>query len=163
MDNGKIVYLKPKWLAGIQVVGPYGETVPGAWASVFHYLESGAHFEMPERGYGLTYDDPRNTDAENLRYVAGVEVPATWLPPKGCAAMRVEFKGGSYARLRFEGPYSEVGQVISEYRNTWVPREGLQLDSDKPLLAIYHSDTRTVEPQDQVADICLPVATLVDL
>lgn len=157
MQKGKIIYLKPRWLAGFHSVGPYGETVPAAWDRVLEYLDSGMHFEMPDRGYGLTYDDPRSVAAERLRYVAGVNVASDWLPHRDCAAMRIEFKGGSYSVFRHEGSFKEVGEVISKVRTMWVPRLGLRLDPAKPLLAIYHGDPRTVPPAQQVAEICLPV------
>lgn len=160
MQKGKVVYLKPIWLAAVHGYGPYGETVPVAWNKIFDWLDSGTHFEMPDKGYGLTYDDPRTVAPENLRYVAGVEVPSSWRPPEGSPVSRVSFQGGTYTIVPHNGPYSEVGDVISNYRNEWVPRLGLCLDPARPLLAIYRSDIRYVKPDDQVADICLPIATL---
>ena len=160
MQKGKVVYLKPTWLAGVRSLGPYCETVPVAWKTILDWLDSGEHYEMPERGFGLTYDDPRSVDPENLRYAAGVEVHSTWRPEKGSPVSRFEFSGGTYSVLRLEGPYSEVGEKISEYRDNWVPRLGLRLDGTRPLLAIYNSDIRYVQPEDQVAEICLPVTTI---
>ncbi len=160
MKKGKVVYLKPTWLAGVHSHGPYSETVPVAWKSILEWLESGDHYEMPDRGFGLTYDDPRTVAADSLRYVAGVEVTAAWRPQEGSPVSRVQFKGGSYTIVQHNGPYSEVGEIISNYRDKWVPRLGLCLDGRRPLLAIYHSDIRIVEPEDQVADICLPVRTV---
>ncbi|MBU1212718.1 MAG: GyrI-like domain-containing protein [Alphaproteobacteria bacterium] len=160
MQKGKVVYLKPTWLAGVHGYGPYDETVPVAWRKIFDWLDSGMHFEMPEQGFGLTYDDPRAVATDRLRYVAGVEVPSSWRPPEGCPVSRVPFQGGSYAVVPHHGPYTAVGEVISNYRNEWVPRLGLCLDATRPLLTIYRSDSRVAKPEDQVADICLPIAAL---
>ena len=145
MKKGKVVYLKPTWLAGVQSRGPYSEIVPAAWKTILDWLDSGMHYEMPDRGFGLTYDDPRTAPAEHLRYVAGVEVPATWRPQDASPVSRVEFRGGSYTIVKHHGPYTEVGDIISNYRDKWVPRLGLRLDGTRPVLAIYHSDIRIVE------------------
>lgn len=140
--------------------GSYHDTVPVAWQTMLRWLDSGEHYEMPDRGFGLTYDDPRTVAPERLRYVAGVEVTAEWRPKEGSPVSRVRFNGGSYTIVQHRGSYSEVGAIISSYRDKWVPRLGLCLDQTRPLLAIYHSDIRHVEPEDQIADICLPVMTL---
>lgn len=152
-----MTFMKPTWLAGVQCYGPYQETVPGAWKTVLDWLDSGAHYEMPDRGFGLMHSDPRIVAPEQLHYQAGVEVTPQWKPAESSPVSRMEFRGGTYTILRLNGPYSALGEFISNYRDTWVPRLGLCLDSARPALAIYHSNIRKVAPEDQVADVCLPV------
>ena len=157
MPKTRVIFIKPIALAAVHIVGPYKDTVPKAWKKIFDWLDTSQNHAHPEQGYGMTLDDPRAVPADQLRYVASVPVPARWKEQDSEVVSRLNFDGGTFARITNHGPYDQIGQVISRFRDEWVPSNGLVFDRTQPLLTVYKSDTRKVAPADQVADICLPV------
>ena len=153
----QVIFVKPAVLAAVHRIGPYKQTVHKAWGSIFEWLDKTKPDPMPDHAYGLTYDDPRKVPQEQLRYVAGVVMPSNWWSCPTKLVLRTQFDGGTFLRTRVVGPYKEVGKVISTFRDQWIPKHGLVFDRNNPVLTIYRSDTRVVAPDEQVADVCLPV------
>lgn len=153
----QVIFLKPAIFAAVQATGPYSETVAKSWGKIFDWLDDTKPDPMPDRGFGLTFDDPRTVAASDLRYAAGVTMPSNWSAPETGDIGPLKFGGGSFLRTRVVGPYTNTGKVISALRDQWIPKNGLVLDRCQPVLTIYLSDTRYVDPDDQVADVCLPV------
>lgn len=157
MAKTQVIFLKPANLAAVQVIGPYGETAPKAWANIFKWLDYSKPDPKPDHGYGLTFGDPRKVADKELRYIAGVVAPSNWVSCESNLVSGWRFDGGTFLRTRVVGPYSDIGKVISGLRDKWIPKNGLVLNRKQPILTIYRSDTRTVEPAECVADVCLPV------
>jgi len=151
----KLRFIKPIKLAFIRARGAYAHSVGEAWEKMFDWIERRGH--ALTGGYGLAHDDPRATLTAKMRYDACVEIPSTW----GAADLQfvqvATFDGGSFAVQRYRGPYSNIGQVISNTRREMLPKTNLALDRHRPILCVYHHDPRTVEPRDLETDVCLPV------
>ena len=157
MSRAQVIFLKPAVLAAATLTGPYKETVPKAWNIIFNLMDQGKIDPLPDHGYGLTFDDPRKVAQSDLRYAAGVVVPANWNSCDTNTVTPLPFVGGTFLRTRVTGPYSNTGQVISKIRDQWIPKNGLVFDRAQPVLTIYRSDVRHVAPEEQIADVCLPV------
>lgn len=155
--KARVVFLKPRTLAAVQVHGPYAESAPKAWHAMFEWLEQTKPTPTPIRGFGFFYNDPREVKAEKLRYRAAVEIPENWDECNNGILSPMRFDGGTFLRSKVVGPYTETGKVISNLRDQWVPKNGLVLDQAQPILAIFHSDARHVAPAEQITEMCLPV------
>lgn len=157
MVEFKIKFIKPRQLASIKRIGSYQDTAPDAWRAMFDWLDGFDPEDMPTEGYGLNYDDPRTQTDGQLRYAAAVEVPKHWEPEENSVVESLFFEGGVYAISPHFGCYKTVGEAISKLRDGGVPKIGLVLDRNRPVLTRYKSDPRKVSSQDQKAEICLPV------
>jgi len=157
MSKAQVIFLKPANLAVVQLFGPYSETAQQAWTKIFAWLDHTKPEPKPDHGYGLSFGDPRKVANEKLRYIAGVVVPSNWVACDSNMVSSLRFDGGTFLRTRVIGPYTKIGLSISDLRDKWIPKNGLVLDQNQPVLTIYRSDTRLVAPEDCVADVCLPV------
>lgn len=153
----QVVFLKPVVLAAVRVTGPYSDTVHEAWRRVFAWMDHAALDPKPDAGYGLSYDNAKQVPAQDLRYAACVVMPNSWPGSGQDGIARMLFEGGTFLRSRVVGPYSKIGPVISELRDQFVSKNGLVFNRNKPVLTIYRNDTRRVSPDEQIADVCLPV------
>lgn len=157
MSKAQVIFLKPANLAVVQMIGPYSETAQQAWAKVFTWLDHSKPDPKPDHGYGLSFGDPRKVAHDKLRYIAGVVVPSNWVSCESNMVSSLRFDGGTFLRTRVVGPYTKIGQSISELRDKWIAENGLVLDQKHPVLTIYRSDTRVVAADQCVAEVCLPV------
>lgn len=104
--------------------------------------------------YGLYWDDPHTVPADQLRSRAAMtvaegtplapEVEALSLPPLRCA------------RLRFQGPYSELEGAYDRLYGQWLPASGEE-PAEHPVLEHYLNDCRTLPPAEWLTDILLPL------
>lgn len=156
-QRAQVVFLKPVMLVSVQVQGPYAETISKAWEELHTYIDTGDLGAQPNRGYGIFYHDPRIVKDEELRYAAGVPMPTNWRPTKQPGIFAMQFEGGTFLRTTFVGPYENLNLAITKLRENWIPQHGLVLDQKKPVVTIYRSDKRTVAPEKQVGEVCLPV------
>lgn len=157
VSRPQVVFLKPVVLAAIHQTGPYGETVPEAWRGIFRWLDASNLALKPDKGYGLSYDNPNHVPAQDLRYAACVVMPNTWDGSGQEGIARMLFEGGTFLKRRIVGPYTKIGPVISELRDKFVAKHGLVFDRQKPVLTIHRNDPRDVAPDEQITDVCLPV------
>lgn len=157
MMDARISFLRPATLAVVTVCGPYAVSGPKAWAGMFEWLDRSMHHKTTGRGYGMMYGDPRQVAENDLKYIAAVEVPETWLQCDSKLISLQKFEGGAYASLRCVGPYDDVAHRIAEFRDGWVPNNRLFLDKSKPILTLFFSDPRHVAPRNQIAHLCLPI------
>lgn len=153
----KIKFFKPRVLASIRRIGRYQDSVPDAWEAMLNWLDGFGPDDMPTKGYGLNYDDPRTKNHDTLRYAAAIEMPKYWEPDDTSPVDSLFFEGGVYALKSHVGSYLSLSTAVSKFRDEWVPKSGLVLDRNRPILTRYKSDPRKVSHQDQRADVCLPV------
>lgn len=155
--NAEVRFISPVKLAIVSARGPYARSVGQAWNQMFAWLDSRQHSEPVTIGYGLAHDDPQTTLSTKIRYDAGIPLPASWKPEDENFAQVHTFRGGSYTVQHYAGPYQNLGRLISQTRRDFIARSGLVLDRTRPVVCIYRSDPRQVGPEDQHADVCLPV------
>lgn len=144
-------------VAYTRAIGAYPVSSQEAWKRLLGWLDRREPRYAPNRGFGLAHDNPQTTAAHGLRYDACVIEPPVW-HDKDCEVMsRGVVPGGLYAVRRHAGPFLEVGAIISDVRDVWMPKTGLVFDGTRPVVAIFHQDPRITPPEQQTSQVCLPV------
>lgn len=157
VSRAQVIYSKPLMLAAVQTKGPYSRSADEAWKQIFNWLDKLKPDPFPSVGYSLYYHDPRLVKESELRYAAGIPAPRNWQASRNDGVFPLQFAGGTFMKRTVVGPYTNLGRVMSELRNQWIPENGLVLDQSQPAVSIHHSDQRFVDPAKQTADVCLPV------
>jgi AraC family transcriptional regulator len=131
------------------------------------YTEIGGTFERlsawaggsglvgPEtRFYGLYWDDPHTVPVDELRSRAAMTVPEG--TPLGAGMEPLSLPPLRCARLRFQGPYSELETAYDRLYGEWLPASGEE-PAEHPALEHYLNDCRTLPPAEWLTDILLPL------
>jgi AraC family transcriptional regulator len=152
------VYLRPHHVAMVQARGPYAVSAAEAWDKMFDWMRKAGILKDVGTGYGLLFDDPRETPPERCRYGACIGIDHEWLKlvPEAMSLRRLP--GGAYARSRHVGGPHGLGIAISKVRNEGLAQEGLMVDRTRPLIEIYLDNPFTVPVEKQRVDVCIPVA-----
>ncbi len=128
-------------------------------ASVSRFIawrkESGLSPVKSSQTYGIAYDDPATTPAEEFRFdlcgsVTG-EVPDN---PQGVTAGLIP--GGRCAVLRHLGSHDEMDAKVYYLYGEWLPQSGEQL-RDFPCFFQYHNFLTEVPEEALITDIYLPL------
>ncbi len=80
--------------------------------------------------------------------------PGEELPP---GAEEYALPGGTYAVTPFFGPCEGIGPRWDQWRATWLPTGGWELDPGRPSLEWYQSDASLAPPEISVTLLCDPV------
>ncbi|MEQ1711509.1 MAG: GyrI-like domain-containing protein [Hyphomicrobium sp.] len=153
----RMQFIPPMRLACIEARGPIVPASHAAWRGLLDWIERRGH-NHPGRGYGQAYRGGPMMLPGHQRYAACIEVPSTWHPCDARYATITRSSGGAYATRRYVGPYSNIGGVVLEIREVWLPKSGVYIDPHRPLLTIFHDDPRNTMPEFQRADVCIPVS-----
>lgn len=157
MKSG-LVYLRPWRLAYVRKTGPYESSIPAAWEHMLGWLDKHGLHSPVGRGYGLLRDCPRVVGAENCRYDACVELNPLFEERAIRELGAQTLPGGSYVRMRRVGSYEALRPELATMHDTFQAPAGLQLDERRPLVTIYLDDPRQFAPDEQRADLCMPVS-----
>lgn len=157
MSDVSVIFIAPRQLAFARMTGPYPVSSAAAWGVMLDWMDKRGHEPIGHVGYGMALDDPRAVRADDLRYDACVEVPTTWTDADMKFMQIKLFEGGAYLKTRHTGSYSALGRVVSCVRDEIIPRSGLTHDLKRPVLAMYHSYPHETLPDQQIADVCIPV------
>lgn len=157
MQEQNVIILPTCQLAYVRMTGPYPTSSVNAWQRVLEWLDARGHNVLVDAGFGLAIDDPRMTQADKLRYDAGVLVPSSWNDTDLAYVSLRKFCGGAYFKKRNVGCYQSLGRIVSEARDLLVPREGLIHDMARPVVTINYSYPSKTPPGEQIADICIPI------
>jgi len=148
---------QPVTVAYLRHLGPYGEAIGQFWQNTY-YPWAVSNNLLEQARYGISYDDPSITAAEQCRYDACVEVAPDFVLSGG--ALKTTIPGGKYAVLRYSGKSERVVDAWSALLREWLPASGLQLDA-RPCFEYYPTDAKC-DPQTGAfeCEICIPVAPL---
>ncbi|MEH6420568.1 AraC family transcriptional regulator [Pseudomonas sp. CGJS7] len=106
------------------------------------------------RGFGIFYDSPADTPAEQLRADACLMVPADSQPGEG---MRwIEIAGGRHAVVVHTGPYTELSRAYDWLFCHWLPASGEEA-GDAPVHEEYLNDASRLPPEQWQTAIRLPL------
>lgn len=152
-----LIYVRPVQVVFIRVHGGYPQTVDAAWGRMFAWMDANGLGAEVDVGYGLAHDDPRMTPAELCRYDACIPVPKA-VPQEAMAELQhMTLPSGVYARDRLTQSYDGMGHRLAATRDEWVPRQGLTIDPNRPVITIYRNNPRFCPPEKLEAEICLPI------
>ncbi len=147
---------EPSCVAFVRHVGPYDQ-VGDAWGGLMKWGWKKMMFRPPET-FGLSWDDPEITPADQIRYDACMVVkPGTKV--KAPVELK-EIPGGTYAVVMHEGPYEGFSDTYAKLigRICAGPIDGKQWKlGDPPALEKYLNDPRKTKPEDLRTEVWLPV------
>jgi len=153
----EVIERKPTPIAYLRHVGPYGEPISVFWQTkAYPWMVASGLLRQPR--YGISHDDPNVTAAEQCRYDAGCEIPATFIALG--KAHKTVIPGGQYAALNFKGLASEFETAWTALLRDWLPSSGLQLDN-RPMFEFYPPGS-SYDPATGILDckLCVPVTPL---
>jgi AraC family transcriptional regulator len=153
----EVIERKPIPIAYLRHVGPYGEPISVFWQTkAYPWMVASGLLRQPR--YGISHDDPNVTAAEQCRYDAGCEIPATFIALGN--AHKTVIPGGKYAALNFKGLASEFESAWTALLRDWLPSSGLQLDN-RPMFEFYPAGS-SYDPATGILDckLCVPVTPL---
>jgi AraC family transcriptional regulator len=135
-------------------VGPYMQ-IGKAFDSLIGWLASRNLLSAQMRMVGIYYDDPGIVPEAELRSKAGVVLPhdVDAAGPVGITPVR----GGQYAVLRHQGPYSDMRAAYEWLYGTWLVQSGREA-ADAPVFEEYLNNPKETAPTDLLTEICLPLA-----
>lgn len=148
---------QPVTVAYLRHLGAYGEAIAQFWQNTY-YPWAVSNNLLDQARYGISYDDPSITAAEQCRYDACAEVAPDFILSGG--ALMTTIPGGRYAVLRYNGTSEHVVDAWTALLREWLPASGLQLDA-RPCFEHYPTDARC-DPQTGAfeCEICIPVVPL---
>lgn len=140
-------------LAMLPHTGPY-EAIGPAFDRVMAWAGARGLIGPDTRFIALYLDDPTSVPDAALRAKAGITVPPGTVLEPGMEA--VELPALRCARLRFQGPYSELEAAYDTLYGEWLPASGEE-PADLPCFEEYLNDCRTLPPAEWLTDIFLPL------
>jgi AraC family transcriptional regulator len=150
-----VIDRQPARVACMRYTGPYGEPVSVFWRdTVAPWMK--ANNLIGATRYGVSFDDPMVTPADQCRYDACIEVPENFAGSGQYESTTIP--GGRYAVTRFQGTASDIGARWATLLKDWLPGSGLQLDAG-PYFEVYGPDY-TYDPKTGMfnCDLCIPIA-----
>jgi AraC family transcriptional regulator len=150
----KIENFKPVRVAYMRNLGPYS-TCGQTWDKFNRWMREQ---KVPWSGklvIGASWDDPRSTPPEEIRYDCCLEVDDDYQPDDQVKIM--EIQGGEYAVFRHIGPHGGIEADFQRLLREWFPQSGRRPSGD-PCLEIYRSDHDTTPPEELITDLCVPLA-----
>lgn len=152
-----LMYLRPRQVVCYRAYGPFKRSSPTAWNYVFSWLDRNGVRAEVEHGFGLAGINPAQRGDRSRWYDACVELPAC-VDLSELEDMWVrDMPGGAFARTRYVGAFSGLGNAIRELRDTWVASRGLEIDPARPIVEIFLDDPKQVSAENMRVDLCLPV------
>ncbi len=131
------------------------------------YLEVGAAFEKaaatiaarpdlcpPGKMIGVYLDDPDAVPADELRSMAGCEVPDG--PAIAPPLEEYSLAGGRHAVLNHVGPYTGLHKAYAYLFGDWLPKSGEE-PGDTPPFELYVNTPHDTRPDDLVTLISVPL------
>ncbi|KKB86357.1 AraC family transcriptional regulator [Devosia limi DSM 17137] len=148
-----IMTLPARRCAGIDHQGSYME-IDRAMGKLFGALAARNAVPVNPAMIGVFFDDPDLGDEAALRSRACLPVADAVV----IDAPMVEsvLRGGTYARLRYTGPYAAMRGAYRWFLGVWLPNSGYEPD-DAPIFEAYLNDPRDTPQAELRTDIHLPL------
>ena len=144
-------------LAGMRHVGPYGAVGP-YFERMMAWAGSAGLFGPETKLLGLSYDSPKFTPPERLRYDVCITLQHDVETPPGVRLF--DLPGGEWAMHRLVGPYDRIAGAFEYLIFEWLPQNGRWFDM-RPGMEIYVKGGPDVAPQDYVTEICVPLEPVI--
>ncbi|MEP5727895.1 MAG: AraC family transcriptional regulator [Sulfitobacter sp.] len=101
------------------------------------------------------YDDPNVVPEPELRSYAGLILKADVALPEGLEEVRLT--GGTYAVLRYKGPYTGIGVAYDHLFGRWLPESDKE-PADAPAYEMYLNTPQDTAQEELLTEIYLPLA-----
>ena len=136
--------------------GPY-EQISAVFDQLWNWVT--ANNVPSQRLIGIYYDNPDYTAAAQLRSAACVEVPAGFqITNSGGLPLQVQdIAGGTYATMRFVGPYEKLAPVWSNFTNYIEGTLRRKISDNNPAFEVYVNDPSNTPPDQLITDLFMPL------
>ncbi|WP_114240079.1 GyrI-like domain-containing protein [Dyella sp. C9] len=151
----EVVSVQPFRLVAMRYHGDPAD-LDQAYARLFQWAAGRGLLERMSGIYGVPYDDPRDTPAEQCAFDCALAFDGATVPVDG-AMQAMELGGGLWARSRHVGSYDELADEIDHLIAGWLPGSGYVLRDGQPFRH-FLDDPEDVPEAIQRADTYLPVA-----
>lgn len=160
----KIKVFPPVLTAALRHVGPYEASGP-VWGRLFELLAAADLCSPESVAYGICYDDPHVTPAEECRMDACFTLPAgvdASTPALNTLTQTTELftqyvgNGGEYACLLIKGPYSLLPPAYRSLYGEWFPQSGRE-PGDSDVFEAYYNDPASTPPEELLTEIFIPL------
>jgi len=94
---------------------------------------------------GIYFDDPALVAEAELRSIACLSVSAEQQANSQAPFEKHDIKGGSYAVLQYQGPYSDMHAAYQWFFGVWLPASGYEA-ADVPVFEVYLNNPRDTAP-----------------
>ncbi len=160
--NTGFVYLRPITAVAVRVAGPYRASSQKAWEIMFDWVRTSGPMRQIIPSYGLLLDDPSVTAPEDCRYEACIALEPKEVSPLPPGFKVKQIPGGPFERARHVGTKVGIARTISSLRSEWMSKDGLVIDTLRPMIEIYLDTPFRVPVGQQRVDVCLPVMVQCD-
>ena len=120
------------------------------WRKSTHYSPISS-----SRTFGLVYDDPHNTPANDFRFDVCGEVHQK-IPKNPQGIINKIIPSGPCAKIRHHGSHDLMDHKVEYLYNTWLPASDQEL-RDFPCFFHYHNRFPDVSEHELITDIYLPL------
>lgn len=148
-----IVTLETAPIAFLKHTGPYDDIGP-LFERIIGWAVVNGHMVPDALVLGRYYDDPESVPADRLRSEACVSVSDAAAVEDGIETGTL--RGGTYAKTRFKGPYTDLKQVYDFIYGAWLPHSGRETE-DAPCIEVYINNPGDTRPDDLLTDIYVPL------
>jgi len=145
---------QPRRVAGVTHTGPYTE-ISEAFEKMGATIVGRGQMSQAREMIGVYWQDPRATPPEELRSFAGVSVGEEFQIAPPLEELRLD--GGTYAVLRFHGPYTGLQSAYDYLFGPWLAEGGRTL-RDAPCFELYKNTPAEVPPSELLTLIFMPVS-----
>jgi DNA gyrase inhibitor GyrI len=153
-------YVRPLTVLYARSMGPYATATRDAWRTMGCWLDARDARSLMRISYGLFRDNPRTTAPQLLRYDACVPLVFGLEEDAAAGIRRQTLPGGAYAVHTHTGAIEATGAAFSQMRRDEIPARGLQIDSDRPFLAVYLTDPTVTVEKYRRTELCIPVVPI---
>jgi AraC family transcriptional regulator len=153
-------YIRPLTVLYARSMGPYATATRDAWLTMGGWLDARNARSLMRISYGLFRDDPRTTAPECLRYDACIPLVFGLEDDRAAGIGRQTLPGGAYAVHTHTGAIEATGGPFSQMRRDAIPARRLQIDTDRPFLAVYLTDPTVTLEKYRRTELCVPVAPI---
>ena len=143
--------LQPMRLLAVKQRGPYSNAHE-AWSTLVQRALQRKIWDRSVQRVGLSYDDPQQCAADQLRYEAAFVTDA----PPDDVLHELFVAGGLWAVTTYTGPYELIGHAFDKLIDAVVLRGRREL-RDAPALELYRNNPRDVAPSELRTDLALPI------
>ena len=158
----EVIKMKPEFrtIKDIDVIyvrktGAYQKAATSAWESICKFAYSRKLISKESQMLSISYDDPKITEADKLRYEACISIDKP-VKPEGEVGTQT-IKGGIYAVFLHKGPYENLHETYTGIFSGWLPESGEKL-RDLPCIEHYlNRDPHKTKPENLRTEILVPV------
>jgi len=151
----KIVRQEQKDCLYVRLQGDYQKlNYASAWKTLWSVVKSQNLFTAGIEHLGISYDDPKVTDPDKIRYDACLVVHKK-AKAEGEVGLKT-LRGGKFAMFHYTGSYQYLSQVYDYIFNEWLLNSDCEL-RDEPVREKYRNNPERTEESKLKTEIYIPI------